>query len=106
MLEESGHLGVVVYRALDRQEAPVQFVDQTHVHNIAERNREEEKENIWWSLGLMFSYYLGEKIKSHRQTKTFSVHTSTALQLKADTSPKPSTPPRAITVISPICLGQ
>lgn len=92
LLEESGHLGVVVYRALDRQEAPVQFVNQTHVHNIAERSREEEKQNIWWSLGLMFLYYLGEKIKSHRQTKTFSVHTSTALQLKTDTSPKPSNP--------------
>lgn len=44
MLEESGHLGVVVYRALDRQEASVQFVDQTHVHNIAERKRKEEKQ--------------------------------------------------------------
>lgn len=29
---------------------------------------------------------------SHRQTKTFTVHTSTGLQLKANTSPKPSTP--------------
>lgn len=33
-----------------------------------------------------------KKLISHRQTKTFTVHTSTALQLKADTSPKPSTP--------------
>lgn len=35
---------------------------------------------------------LGEKLIAHRQTKTFTVHTSTALQLKANTSPKPSTP--------------
>lgn len=36
--------------------------------------------------------FLCKKLISHRQTKTFTVHTSTALQLKADTSPKPSTP--------------
>lgn len=33
-----------------------------------------------------------KKLISHSQTKTFTVHTSTALQLKTDTSPKPSTP--------------
>lgn len=33
-----------------------------------------------------------KKLISQRQTKAFTVHTSTELQLKADTSPKPSTP--------------
>ncbi len=36
--------------------------------------------------------FLCKKLISHWQTKAFTVHTSTALQLKADTSPKPSTP--------------
>lgn len=57
---------------------------------------------------LFYRGYFGKRKKkkliSHRKTKTFTVHTSTVPQLKADTSPKPSTP--AITVISPICLGQ
>lgn len=35
---------------------------------------------------------LSKKLISHRQTKAFTVHTCTVLQLKADTSPKPSTP--------------
>lgn len=47
LLEESGHLGVLVYRALDRQEAPVQLVNQTHVHNVAARNTKgEEKQAV------------------------------------------------------------
>lgn len=36
--------------------------------------------------------FLCKMLISHRQTKAFTVHTPTALQLKADTSPKPSTP--------------
>lgn len=35
---------------------------------------------------------LGKKLIAHRQTKTFTVHTSTVVQLKANTLPKPSTP--------------
>lgn len=111
LLEESRHLGVLVYRTLDWQETPVQFVDQTHVYYIAVRNTQEEK-NRQRVIAFFFKCYnkftkgdsLCKKLISHSQTKAFTVHTSTALQLKADTSPKPSTP--AITVISPICLCQ
>lgn len=36
LLEESGHLWVLVYGTLDGQEAAVQLVDETNVHYIAE----------------------------------------------------------------------
>lgn len=35
-MEEGGHLGALVHWALDRQEAAVQLVNQTHVHHITE----------------------------------------------------------------------
>lgn len=38
------------------------------------------------------SDFVCRELISHRQTKAFTVHTSTALQLKTDTSPKPFTP--------------
>lgn len=37
LLEESRHLGTLVHWTLDRQEAPIQLVNQTHVHHIAGR---------------------------------------------------------------------
>lgn len=43
LLEESRHLRVLVDGTLDRQEAPVQLVNQTHVNHVAGINTEEDK---------------------------------------------------------------
>lgn len=48
LLEEGRHLGTLVHRALDRQEAAVQLVNQTHVDHVAER---KDKEFIWSGQG-------------------------------------------------------
>lgn len=41
-MEEGGHLGALVHRALDRQEAAVQLINQTHVYHIAEGGTQTE----------------------------------------------------------------
>lgn len=36
LLQEGGHLGTLVHRALDGQEAAIELIDQAHVHHVAE----------------------------------------------------------------------
>ena len=113
LLEEGRHLGVLVDRTLDRQEAPVQLVNQTHVYYVAARNTCDR--NMQWLIKcfppkkLKHIYHrwhpLQKKISSHRG-KQRPLLCLLPQHCSWKRIPHLSPPPPAITVISPICLWQ
>lgn len=107
LLEESRHLGVFVHRALDRQETPVQLVNQTHVYDIAEKEtRKVEKQAVFscymTSCNSLRDTSVKRSSNSHKQRRLLCI-----LSQHCGWKQIPHlSPPPPITVISPICLGQ